>query len=313
MAVLHDVNSPQIRNSNTLPPGAGYDPDAEIDKLIKTKERMAKLAAVTGGGGGNGSETLAATIVSKALDINQKTNEQLQEQVRHKEIDVANAIKEADRTKEQLMTIIASQVSGAVNKMEERLEEIKKGASQVAPPKSWIEQLRELKELEAVLNPDRHSPPPSPGLQDLTATLQLQQIKNEHELAMKKFDVELQRMQTDLQLRLTEMSENSKWKNREYEDDRKFKSSALEQVGDIAAGIAAGLGSAKVAGGIAGQPEAADDTQYDQPQKGRHSAVIEAFKCQTCGGDIKVPDEGDQVTCPNMECGTTYALTKKEG
>jgi hypothetical protein len=242
-------------------------PDDWIDKVLQARQKEAALLglnAPVGGARQEGSESMAASIVKTAFEVNQKTNEALQQQIRQKEMDVSNALDKTDKAKTELMGIISQQVTSAVDRLEQVKEDIKKG--QNVPTKTLVDQVRESIDLLKVLTPqqpaaERQSFSP----QDFSSQITMQQMREAHELNMKKFDLEMQKMQSELQLKLAELTDNRKWKELEYQDGKATKQGAMSQIGDIAASIAAGFAGGSAAGaggGIANQPPA---EQYQPP------------------------------------------------
>ncbi len=128
----------------------------------------------------------------------------------------------------------------------------------------------------------------------------------DHEATMKKMDMELQKMNQDLQIRLAEFTDNRETKKREYEDSKKFRSDAFSTVSDIVAAAAAGF-SEKIGGSgvIASNAGATKETKSSSKEK---SSLVTGFECKDCGTPITVPDGATEVACPNEQCGAKYTL-----
>jgi DNA-directed RNA polymerase subunit RPC12/RpoP/predicted Holliday junction resolvase-like endonuclease len=302
---------PNAGGTTSLPVNAGQNPSDWVDKLIAARREETALKSLNPNTGG---ETLAASIVNKALDVNLETNKNLQEQVNKRETDINEARREADKAKTELYSVIAGQVAGALDKLEKVQDEIRRGPEK-GQTKSLVDQVKEARDLLLALTPEpKTGPPPVTSSNDLQLTITLETMKQNHEVNMKKLDLELQKMQTDLQLKLAEIADAAKWKEREYSEGSEFKKNALTQVTDVASAAVAAFNArnAGAGGAITGQPGQQQMTGQDTPPGKGVTAVVRSFNCQKCGTEIVVPEDGSEVKCPTPGCGVKYGFKETE-
>lgn len=322
MALLHDANMPQSSTGEALPTNAGQgNPETLIERVLKHREQMKALDTVHDEMNGtkkgkNEEESLAASIVNKALDVNLKTNQDLRDEVRDREKDVNTARAEADKAKADLYTVIGQQIGGAMDRLEKIQEDMRKGVyDNPNRQKSLVDQVKEAKDLLGVLTPAEPRPSSqSSDSMDFNSTIALERLKQGHEVEMRKLDLQIEQMKNDFQWKMAELTDNKKQRDREYEDSRSFRQTALQEVGDIAAGIAASMGgggAGVAAEGVAGQPQDGGQPPPGPPPPPGvkpKMAYIQSFPCQKCGEPVAIPKEGNTVACTTDGCGMVYTI-----
>ncbi len=312
MSLLHDANLPIVQGAEKLPANVGVDTPDLVDRVLKTREREMALKALgrmTGDKEGNG-ESLAASIVNKALDVNLTTNKELRDQIQKSDAAIVIARGEADKAKGELYQVIANQVGAALQKLEKVQEDIHQGKTK--SEKSLVEQVKEARDLLTILSPEQKAASSVSSASEYTMNLTLQQMAKDHELNMKKFDLEIEKMRTDLQFKLAQLADEAKWKEREWEDNKDYKKNALNRVTEIAASIAAGFTGGPQGDQISGQPIPAYSPINSQPPPMNEPQIfVKSFPCQGCGEAIAIPDDATEVLCPTPNCGMAYTINSE--
>ncbi|MCK9600565.1 MAG: hypothetical protein M0R06_16080 [Sphaerochaeta sp.] len=314
MSVLHDVNMPKASGAGKLPENAGYQEKDLVEEALKWQKQKALLDSLSGGKREGDSESIAAAIVKSAMDVNLKTNEQLQKQLHDRQIDVDTARKREDDAKEELYKVIAGQIGGALERIEKVKEDWENSHSK-RTEKSLVEQIKEAQEVITLLKPEVPAQPMQNGPSDTVVNFQMEQLKSDHELNMQRMKMELEKMQNEMKLHMEELKESRYWKEKEWEESSNFRRTALSQITDLAASVAAGFGGGQLAQeGISSQQEPMKQNPA-KPSKEPHKdigPVINSFQCEHCGAEIVIPEEGDTVMCPTPRCEAVYGINRTE-
>jgi hypothetical protein len=314
MCPFEDVNVPRIPGKVVAPTGIGQPSDPTfMDDVIKARRQAAaeEIAKRTFNSGGSGQpDSLAVAIVTKAMDNLNKAEERYQRDAdKSREVATAAAT-ELRNAQASLSKIQLDQTNATLTKVEAAIDAMKHGQ----PPKSTADTIREAQELVGLLGGNKPDPSPVPRATDPTIELQILQMKLNHDLQMKKFDIESARAEREFQLKLQEFADNRADKKVENEDKRNLRANGLNALQDIANSVVVGMGAdmgeappvAKHP--IASQaksPTAANHQPVTEPQM---EAVLLSFPCQNCKTEIEVPKGGGNVSCP--DCGATYNITQ---
>lgn len=318
MAVLFDANTGKVVNTGEKMPEGKTEQGGEMTPLkalleIKSQKmlekELAKLdePATPAKKEKEGEDSLAATIVKAALEANTKATERYEKLAERNDEATQKARAEADVAKAQTNAIVAQQIGGALEKLEKMQTEVKSGNT----PRKLKDEIQDAVDLINVL---RGSDKPAGGggggatgpSEQLTVTLE--NMRQTHEMGMKKLDAEIAKMNAELKIRMAEFDDNRETKRMEYEDSKKFRDNAFGAVTDIAAAAAEGFKS-KTGEGIGTQVQpAANQPAQSEPEV---MVAIKSFPCQSCGGEIAMPASGEDVICP--ECGVHYALKRAHG
>jgi hypothetical protein len=307
-----DFNAPDVNEQKPPVVTEKGAADSIIDKVMKAQEQIATVDAVANALGRNKGGDLGSVVISKALDVFEKQNEKVQQMVSDKDKDVVIARAEADKAKTELFSIVSKQIEGSMNSLEKMREEMRltaeKNNQNHEKPLTFLEQLKQVKEVSALLTPAPQNNAANQQMVDTNTATVLRKMEMEHEATMKRLDMEMTKMNQDLQIRLAEFKDNHETKVREYEDSRNFRENAVSQITDIAQAAVAGFKN-KTGGGVAAQPGQEQHAEEPAPSGGAGiMAAIESFPCQNCGTKLAVPEKGDKVVCP--ECDTTYTLKR---
>jgi hypothetical protein len=275
-----------------------------IDRILGAKEQIAIINALGGAVGGQGgappqnqNDIIAATVVNKSIEALQKNNESTQSALGKKDEEIAKERAESDKAKEVLYGTMAGQITGALDRLEKVRDEL------AAKQKPFAEQLKEYQDVSRILFPQQpqQSPAVTAPQQDGQISLALEQMRMNHELTMKKMDMELSRMNQELQIRLAEFTDSRNQKKQEYEDSKAFRGNAVNAVSDIAASVAAAIGGSK--GGVAAKKSQQNQPPQEHPGAKQDEQIVPNFVCEECGTKLAVP-KGKPFTCPT--CKTSY-------
>jgi hypothetical protein len=260
------------------------------------------------------NDELAASVVKAAIDNSSKLVERANEMADRKDRmaqEVRDKADESQKSLYQLMFGEMTRVSQDLRAVTDRIDKDK------VPPQNALSTIKEAKDLLVMLNSEfgnKQAPVAAPPMRDMNIEIQLQQMRESHEINMRKLDLELKKLDIDLQTKLSEMSENKKWKELEWNEKKEFNKGAMSQIGDIAATIVAGIGANK-----AGAAVADNFNQHDGAVQGKayqppnpETPQIQTFKCEDCGQTIAIPDTGSEITCTTPGCGSKYQFTKDE-
>lgn len=324
MAVLNDPNHPtgDVGTGEQLPKGSQEKRTGMSSAELLIELRNQKLIDRELNGENTKApekeEGLAATIVKAALESQANASKEYKALADRNDVAAQEARRREDEAKKETNKIISDQINGALTSLEKMREEIKSGST----PANWIEQLKSLKELERAL-----APPPSSTASERSAVntgeyaVQLEQLKMTHELALKKMDLEMAKMNQDLQIRLAEFTEKRTQQDREYEDSKRFRENAFSTVTDIlgaaSAGFAAKAGTVSASQNASQPPPASTVVKTAVPANPDISRpaeikagdkIIQGFNCKDCGTPIPVEQGAPSVTCPNPQCKVQYNL-----
>jgi hypothetical protein len=143
--------------------------------------------------------------------------------------------------------------------------------------------------------------------------MEILKMQQDFQLALKKYDIELENIKTERTLKMAQWEADNKLKREEYEDGKAFRNQGLGALNDIVASAAAGFSARRgiISEEVVGQPPIADSDNVT-PAGGvdNRRALVRGFKCQICGTPIAVTDEGEEVACPNKACGAIYQLER---
>jgi hypothetical protein len=346
MAYIHDANFTPSVKDQPLQEGTQI-PQKEttyVDEYLKLRQqkKMERLIEEEMGIGESKvkepqqqpAESLAATIVTKAMELSSKANERA-EHLADRNDDIAQKARlEADKAKSDLFSITAQQIGGALENIKELRQEIKQGS----PPRDLVTQVKEARELLTVLSPPQPKEAPAPVGVDSTVTIALEKMRMDHEMTIKGLDLQLQKMNQEFQIQLSKINTDNSYKKQEYEDSKNFKSRGLDTLSDAAAAIAAGFagagagagqnapvasgpvafsppGASPVAETVAEPPIAtmpygdgsspAGAVAGEQPIQ----AKVTGFPCQNCQTKVTVLPGATTAIC--SKCGSDYEITYK--
>jgi hypothetical protein len=306
-----DVNAPKITQKVTPPVGTGQAQEPSfIDDVMKVRrQKMAEKLVEDELGTrrpAEQSESLATTIVTKAMDNLSKAEERAEKAVDRSRDEAAAANAALEQAKENVYKVQLESMTAMLQRLERAQEDIKKGAGS----KSFADVAREAKELLAVINPqgsERAAAVAAPV--DFNAQLQLTKMQMDHELALKKMDLEMNRSNQEFNLKLQEFADNRAMKKTEYEDSKALRHQGLSAVEDIAVAVSQAVGGdSSMEEPIPAKAPGEVKTPAPSASEGNFEASILSFPCQVCKTTIAVPEEGGDIACPN--CGATYNVNK---
>lgn len=236
----------------------------------------------------------APTVVNAALGQMNNMLKVNADAAKEKSIELKEARKEADDAKTNLFTTQLEIIKDMHRSMQESQKEIAKSNSPeaaMAMVEKWESIIDRVKPHIA---PESSYPPVRAG-NDMQLTLQLEKMRQDHALALRKLDLEVGQSNNNFQLKMTQFTEDSNRRWQEYKDGVKFKENAYNGFSDLAASIAAGID--KERGVVSGNP----DDEVIQ-------AAVSGFKCQLCKTHVNIPEGAPSVTCPNPECSAEYKI-----
>lgn len=274
----------------------------EVQKVAKA--RLVGLALGIGSEGGNREEPLAATVVKEAMANSAKLVERANEMADRKDTAALEARKEADKSKTDLYALMFQEMSKTSADLRAVMANIDKDKP---PPRDAISAIKEAKDLLTLMGGEmglggNKQPPPTLS-PDPQFAMQLEQMRENHDLAMKKFDAEMKEADRKFQLQMAQFQEDTRYKRQEYDDGKKRGGAIMENVMDIGQSILAGVG-----GGTAKEVSQEAPESGDNQEEPAIKAMVKSFPCQFCQTPIAVPDDGNEVTCPNEECGAKFTI-----
>lgn len=281
------------------------------DKIQKRVEEVAEAAVVIKTLGirpdsleGNakekdGADNLPATLLTGALDAYKDAAKRAQETLDKKEADLKAARDSEDVAKAAYYQVQVDAVKETQARIEKALDELKKGGE----PRDAVSILKEADDLIQHVNKMRPQPSTeSKGTVVISEETQirLEEMRQAHDIEMKKLDIQISQMNQDFQIRLAEFQDNRTAKMREYDDRKDFRNRGLEGFEDLAHSMAQGL-TREREGSVStkGRKSVAEETVQ---------AAVRQFSCQFCGTKIPVKSDSESVTCPNDECGAQYEV-----
>jgi len=131
---------------------------------------------------------------------------------------------------------------------------------------------------------------------DSSLALQIEKMRQDHELEMKRFDKSITDQNNTFSLQMLQFQEDSRRRWREYEDGKEMKESAMSGFGDIAGALGAGITRER--------GESRRDDEVIQ-------ASVGSFPCEFCGTKVLVNPGESTVSCPKPECGASYNIQRK--
>ncbi|MDD5703272.1 MAG: hypothetical protein PHU23_14640, partial [Dehalococcoidales bacterium] len=139
------------------------------------------------------------------------------------------------------------------------------------------------------------------------------EMNHNHEIAMKKLDLELAKLQASIALSRAEFEDNKHRKDREYDESVSFRNNALSNLGKIAQAAAGAMGSAGVGMKVDPEDEVADigEDAREQPAPTADKepkATVKNFPCQFCHTMLTVPPGSGEVECSNDQCKAKYKI-----
>lgn len=270
--------------------------DRIIEARVKGEEARAAIVGLGGEHGGGEGETLATSIVGKAIDKMDRATERAEEAVKRKEADAETLRGEADKARAELHGTLLTQTQNTLAEVTKALNDTRKGVGQPQTAKQVLEDALSFVDVirEKLGGGDGGKEVKVTPAQDPMVTIQLQQMAQNHEMAMKQIELQLQQMTNEFKVKMAEFQDNRVHRQREYEDNKRFREKGLEGVQDILSSIAVGISG-----------ETGEETG-EVGEEAKMKATITTLPCQNCGYKIAVPAEGGHLTCP--ECEAEYTV-----
>lgn len=333
MPYISDANFEPNRTGQRLP--ENYSQQAQetsfIDDLLKLRKQRKLEQLVDAELGNNGGqqhiqkppeESLAASIVNKAMEISSQANQRVQDLANRNDESAQKARAEADKAKNDLFAIVSQQIGGALEKIEKMRDEIKTGSK----PRDLAEEVKSARDLLTILQPPQREAPVVSGV-DSNVTVTLEKMRMDHEMSLKNLDLQLQKMNQEFQLALAKLNSDESYRKREYEDNNSYRQRNMDTFSDIAASIAAGFGGNKdeereesievPRESPVGRRTTAKDRNIVAPPSINNPGIVndkvnetgdaqESFECQNCGDTIFVKPGQKVVVC--KKCNSEYNI-----
>lgn len=309
MAVMHDANFPEAKSVDKLPDGVGQrkqssDP-LEVLKEIQAQDALREYLANRNNPPHKEGENLATAIVSKAMEISASASKEYKELAQKSNEALEHARDKADDAKQDMFKTLLNQIEKVADNLAKT-----QAANQ---PKSTIDVIREAKELHSLLFPAPTSPLPqqySPS-SDNNITLQIKKMEQDFQLAMKKYDIELDNMKTDREFRAKQWQSDYEFKKQEFEDKKASRDAGMSTLSDIAASFAAGLrGRTGEALPVEDLPTPAISAKPDETTTPEPAETT--FNCRKCGMPITFDPNVRSFKCPNPQCGAQYVSNEEK-
>lgn len=277
------------------------------DKIAKKAEEIAEgrlMAQViadasgTSNRGGGGGESVTATIVTKAMDVQEKLFGMVQDEKVKSDALKAKADEDRGKAMEQYHDEREKTLTRLVETVNETLKTVQAGGS----PKSADTILGQVETvmgwLQARTPPDT-TPKPQSGVSD-ALQIQLLNSKQAHELEMKKLDVQIAEITTKFNFELKKFDEEAKSRWHQWEAGQKTREKGLEGFQDLAGAIAAG---------IRGERNGSAAVEHEAPAGAEAvQAAISSFPCQFCKTPVKIKPGELKAVCDNPVCKAEYDI-----
>ncbi len=252
-----------------------------------------------------GDSGLASTIVNTAFNKMSDVQETLSKEKRAAEESAAAAYQEADQVKATFFQTQIKMLSDLQSEVRKQMEQLRTNNN----PNSALAAVKDVMEIMALLQ-QRMAPAPSaeasrPPVSTINPEMEIRltELKHNHELEMKKLDLQMQNQKQAFDLQLLQFQEDSKRRWAEWQDSQKTKSSAMNGLQDLAAAIGAGVEKERDGG-------SRTEESVISAQPSSNKAAVNNFPCQFCKTQIAVPPEAATVTCPNKECAAEYEIRR---
>lgn len=260
----------------------------------KTEQEIVKKTFGIGGQSGEGT-SLPAIIVTKAMDSHEKAVERAEAATTGLKDEIKTAQGDAAQAKEALVQVQIDQIGKMITTMNDTLKEIKAGAA----PKSVPQIINDAKELMATLQPTSTQPTLPTG--DSRLTLDLQTMRQTHEIAMKQLDIQLQQMSQAFQLSIAEFNENTSQRWAEYKDSKEFRAKGMEGFSDLIASVGSSITKERTGGSISKERTGGSEEPHLE-------ASMSLFPCQACGTPIEIKPGATKIKCSNEDCGAEFDI-----
>jgi len=264
----------------------------ERQKLIKQKEAEKGL-----GIGEQTGESLQASIVKGAMSQQAMIMDELHKQTAEANKELLEARKEREQAQTQLYNERISILQGEKQKLDAAAQQ----AKGVGAAPSELDAYKKVREAlkEEIDELKKGAPPPSGPPLGLSAEthIKLQEMSQNHELEMKRLDIELSRQDREFNIKLAEWQEESRRRWREYEDKVGMQQKGFDGFSDLAGAISSGIGKERETISRGGEESI--------------QALASQFPCQFCKTKVLIQPGELTATCPNEECGAIYNVKSK--
>lgn len=275
------------------------------DKVMKRVDDMAEIqlagdmvAKVLNKGGGG--ETLAASIVTHAMDMQTNALKMMQENQKTLEEQRLKAQQNRDETVEKAQGQREENLKDVLKTLNETIKTVQAGGD----PKKAASILGEVETvmgwLQARTLPEAASAKAQPGVSE-ELQIKILESRNLHELEMKKLDLQIADVTNKFQLQLKQFEEDSRRRWHEYDSGQKTREKGLEGFQDLAGAIAAG---------IRGERNSAAAVEHESPAPGGEAiqAAIKTFPCQFCKMPVQIKPGELKAVCDNPVCKAEYDI-----
>ncbi len=253
-------------------------------------------------------ETLQATIVTGAMNQSKEMVKEMREDKAIIDANLQKARASEDAAKTQFYQFQANLITGVQEDLKGALATLRDQAS----PQGIAQTIKAYKDVShelGIVEPKTEAKTPVGVPYDIQ--LQINKIQNDHEMAMKKLDLEINRQTNEFSLRRLDQDEDRSLKRQEYEDKKKFLDTGLSGLQDLATSVASAidldLGGAPPSGKGAAVKEkgAAHEPEVE--------VTVAAFPCPTCGTMVLVEEGINFAVCPNQQCKTGFNVKDSGG
>lgn len=295
-----------------------------VDKIKKQVEEVveAKVVAKAYGvditGGEAKSEpkrdetpSFASTIVGKAIDSQDKITGRMLEQEKNLREEIGALKKEAQENLNKYLQTSQERAQDVLARAQELIEK----AQAEGAPENVLARFRQMKEVAKELQTEGEGKKP-PSV-DSRLALDLEKMREEHELKMEELKNQRDEANKKWDLQLRQMDDDSKLRWKKYDDDKDRGDKVMTGLGDLLHGAKAGIETdmAREGSGATHSNASAGQASEGAMPAGDNETVLRvqalSFPCTTCGAKVNVPDlAGEQVLdCPG--CHAEYKVKPK--
>ncbi len=276
---------------------------ATQQEAIKTKA-AAQVLGIEIGEKKDPGESLATSIVTKSMDIQQDAIKRMDNEAGK----LREEVKEAQAAASQMQFALLNDKLGRIEEAQKKSDAAAREAAGTGAPKSAFDYYGQVKgELEKLLAGMKTTPEPSHqgGLSE-TTTIELKKLELEQQRVLAQIAADNARADREFNLKMAEFVDNKELKREEYKDKKMFREQGLQGVSDIVAAIGAGL-----RGEMGGVQREVTSEETPDGRESEMGAYISQFPCTICGTPVPVEQGDTTAKCPSPECGAVFQIKPK--
>jgi hypothetical protein len=253
-------------------------------------------------------EPIQATIVKSAIDMYKDTMAEVHKTLRDKEGALQKAVDDKNSAMAAYYQVQVDNIKSVSDKVDQALKDMKV----TNQPKTAIDAFKEAQDLIKYVEQmsPRQPVSESPGV-PFQAQMELQKMLYQHDIDMKKLELEMHQVAQSHQLELLKFDDERKRKWTEYEDQKDMRQSGFGGLQDLLNSVAANISAERQGQQPPAKTSQAVGSQPPSPsQEPGLEAHISKFSCTQCEYPVTVGPGQSKAICE--QCGAEYNITPKE-